>query len=85
MKYEVNPIGLNRLERDIAPPMNGAITIPVKVDGKQAIIYVCRSPFFTQPGNVISDRDLKALAVNIASRLTEPKPAAEPEDTEPER
>lgn len=64
--------GLNRPERNIAPPMQLAITIPLAIDGRHSmhdgyIVYVC------QGGFDLPKRDtpmvLKAIAKAIAEQL----------------
>lgn len=42
---DINVAGLTCVERNIAPPMRDAVTIPMTVDGRELIVYVCTSPF----------------------------------------
>lgn len=61
--FELIKSHIQDVERDIRPPMASAITLPVLVDGKQAVVYVCTSPF-------LADRQAsREQLIDIAERL----------------
>lgn len=55
--------GLKQLERNIAPPMKAAITIPIRDSG--IVVYVCSSPF----GMPASGLDIEQVAEAIVKGL----------------
>lgn len=64
-QFELDKANIDRVEYNISPPMKAAITIPVKVDGKDlgVAVYLCTSPFTL--GNPFG----ADLIAEIASRL----------------
>lgn len=71
--------GLNRAERDIAPPMRQAITIPLGLDPARGVrnvtLYVVQSPFGDEP---VGPNEFRGIALEVLARLEagEPKGGA---------
>lgn len=66
MKMHSSYVGLHTVEHNIQPPMRQVVTIPVRVDDGEIVVYVSVSPF----GNTaMSDSVLKKIAREIAVRL----------------
>ena len=73
MNFNVQTVGLKRVERDIAPPMRMAITIPVTAESDtrktDVTIYVCVSAFGPLGRDATSSWELEAIAKEVARRL----------------
>jgi hypothetical protein len=75
MKFTLETDNIARVERAISPPMRNAITIPLVAEsgarGMDVVIYVCTTAFGSIRGVQTSDRELQAIAAEIAARLGE--------------
>lgn len=68
MRITLAPSGA--LERDIRPPMQSAITIPVLIDGEDVgvVVYVARTPFLSS-ANLSRELPPSVLVAKVAAVL----------------